>query len=83
MANLEGGENCDVSWTLPDHPTIDVNVDDDGEGGGGGDISGTYVSDINRNYYSNTLSVAFSDGTNKNVTLPTAVSAISRDKGWI
>ena len=35
IANLEGGENCDVSWTLPDHPTIDVNVDDDGEGGGG------------------------------------------------
>ena len=34
--NLTGGENCEVSWPLPDHPTIDVTVDDDESGGGGG-----------------------------------------------
>lgn len=83
MANLEGGENCDVSWTLPDHPTIDVATSDDGESGGGGDVSGTYVTDLNRNYYSNNLSVDFSDGTNKIVSLPTAISAISREKSWV
>lgn len=121
MANLEGGENCDVSWTLPDHPTIDVNVDDTNGGGGitnavydviedsqevGGvtkdgitiqytddredsfipfpnvssDVSG--VVDVKRDYYSNSLTVDFSDGTNKTVSLPTAISAISRGKSW-
>lgn len=122
MANLEGGENCDVSWTLPDHPTIDVATSDDGESGGGGvtaavydviedtqddksgitiqytddredsfipfpnvssDVSGTYVTDLKRNYYSNNLTVDFSDGTSKNVSLPTAISAISREKSWV
>lgn len=121
MANLDGGENCEVSWTLPDHPTIDVTTSDDGEGGGGGvtaavydviedtqddrdgitiqytddrddsfipfpnvsgDVSGTYVTDINRPYSSNSLSVNFSDGTGKTVYLPTAISAISRAKSW-
>ena len=121
VANLQGGQNCEVSWTLPDHPTIDVNVGDEGEGGGGGitnavydvtqetrdekdgllitytddreesfipfpnvssDVSGTYVTDLNRYYYSNNLTVNFSDGTSKNVSLPTAISAVSRGKSW-
>ena len=24
--NLEGGKNCNVDWTLPDHPVIDVDL---------------------------------------------------------
>lgn len=121
VANLQGGENCEVSWTLPDHPTIDVNIDDEGDGGGsgGGITSAVYdviedtkevggvtkdgitikytddreesfipfsnvssVVDVNRNYYSNELTVDFSDGTNKTVSLPTTISAVSRGKSW-
>lgn len=39
--NLEGGKNCTVDWTTPDHPIINVELDEDEEGGGGsgGEIS--------------------------------------------
>ena len=35
--NLEGGKNCSVDWTIPDHPVINVELDDDG--GGSPDVS--------------------------------------------
>lgn len=41
--NLEGGKNCTVDWTTPDHPIINVELDDDEEGGGsGGEVSAVY-----------------------------------------
>lgn len=42
MANLEGGENCEVNWTLPDHPTIDVTASDEAGNGGGGIEAAVY-----------------------------------------
>ena len=45
IANLKGGENCEVTWPTDDHPTIDCTAQE-GEGGdsggGGGDISAVY-----------------------------------------
>ena len=35
--NLEGGKNCTVDWTTPDHPIINVELDDDEEGGSSGE----------------------------------------------
>lgn len=32
--NLSGGQNCEVSWPLPDHPTIDVNATEPENGAG-------------------------------------------------
>ena len=43
IANLKGGENCEVTWTTDDHPTIDctaVEGDDPVGGGGGGEGGG-------------------------------------------
>lgn len=42
--NLEGGKNCSVDWTIPDHPVINVEVpeSDEGGGGGGADVSAVY-----------------------------------------
>lgn len=34
--NLEGGKNCTVDWTLPDHPVINVELPESETGGGGG-----------------------------------------------
>ena len=44
IANLTGGQNCDVNWTVDDQPTIDFTGEEgDGEGGGGSpDISAVY-----------------------------------------
>lgn len=41
--NLEGGKNCTVDWTIPDHPIINVEVPES-EGGSGGtaDVSAVY-----------------------------------------
>ena len=36
IANLKGGQNCEVNWDMPDHPTIDVTTHEDEVGGGGG-----------------------------------------------
>lgn len=46
IANLDGGQNCEVQWTLPDHPTIDVTATegDGGGGGGGGEMPDAVVS---------------------------------------
>lgn len=47
VSNLEGGENCEVTWPLPDHPRIDVTADGNGNpggddgGGGSGEITVT------------------------------------------
>lgn len=42
--NLEGGKNCSVDWTIPDHPVINVDIpeSDEGGGGGGADVSAVY-----------------------------------------
>ena len=41
--NLEGGKNCTVDWTTPDHPIINVELDEDEEGGGGsGSVDAVY-----------------------------------------
>jgi len=44
IANLEGGQNCEVQWTLPDHPTIDVTATEGDGSGGGGEMPNAVVS---------------------------------------
>ena len=44
--NLEGGKNCTVDWTTPDHPIINVELDDDEEGGGGSGADISAVFDV-------------------------------------
>lgn len=44
--NLEGGKNCTVDWTTPDHPIINVELDDDEEGGGGSGGEVSAVKDV-------------------------------------
>ena len=46
-------------------------------------MSGTYVTNVKGNQYSQRLSIDFSDGTNSTVYLPNAITAISREKGWV
>lgn len=36
IANLKGGENCEVTWPTDDTPTIDCSSGEGGEGDGGG-----------------------------------------------
>lgn len=45
IANLKGGENCEVSWPTDDTPTIDCNSSEESGGGGGGDL-GKVVRDV-------------------------------------
>lgn len=61
MANLDGGENCEVSWTLPDHPTIDVTMSEDG--GYDGNITAVYdvLSAVDENDISG-LTIQYVDG---------------------
>lgn len=40
--NLEGGKNCTVDWTIPDHPIINVEATEGGGGGGSGGGDGVY-----------------------------------------
>lgn len=40
--NLEGGKNCEVDWTIPDHPIINVEIPESDESGGTPDISAVY-----------------------------------------
>lgn len=42
IANLTGGENCAVNWTVDDQPTIDFTGGEGGGGGGGGSGNGVY-----------------------------------------
>lgn len=44
--NLKGGENCEVNWTAPDTPQIEVNSEpykpsEDSGGGGSGEVDFT------------------------------------------
>lgn len=45
IANLTGGQNCEVNWTVDDQPTIDCNVEE-GEGSGGGSPDISAVLDV-------------------------------------
>ena len=45
VANLDGGENCKVSWPTDDHPTIDCTAKE-GEGGGSFEGSVDAVYDV-------------------------------------
>lgn len=40
IANLDGGENCEVNWTTDDHPTIDCTSDPSKDEDGDGDYIG-------------------------------------------
>lgn len=42
IANLDGGENCEVTWPTDDHPTIDVSIDDSTSDSGGGIEAAVY-----------------------------------------
>lgn len=43
IANLKGGQNCEVNWTVDDQPTIDCTAEEgDGESGGTPDVSAVY-----------------------------------------
>lgn len=42
VANLKGGENCDVTWPTDDTPTIDCTVGDNESSGGGGITEAVY-----------------------------------------
>lgn len=48
IANLKGGENCEVTWPTDDHPTIDCTAQEGegGGGGGGGDVDISAVYDV-------------------------------------
>ena len=64
IANLTGGQNCEVTWPVDDKPTIDVTAEEgDGSGGGGGaTVSAVY--DVTE-YWSgsdNGLKVEYLDG---------------------
>ena len=45
IANLTGGQNCEVNWTVDDQPTIDCNVEE-GEGSDGGSPDISAVLDV-------------------------------------
>ena len=39
LSHLKGGEHCEIDWTIPDHPIINVTLDDsEGGSSGGGDV---------------------------------------------
>lgn len=85
IANLKGGENCEVNWDMPDHPTIDVTTHEDevgGGGGGGGELSDVCVTDINVSRYNDYLSVDYTDGDYKTIPIPNIISSMSRETDW-
>lgn len=42
IANLTGGQNCEVNWTVDDQPTIDFTGEEGGGSGGGSGGGGVY-----------------------------------------
>lgn len=65
IANLKGGENCDVTWPTDDHPTIDCTAKE-GEGGSGGSGgSGGRVDDVTSETYQggDSIKVTYADGS--------------------
>lgn len=79
IANLSGGQNAEVKWELPDHPTIDVTVSDEGGEGGGGDTSEAVVSMVAGSHNSNAaidssnqdyLTYTKGNGTSTTIGLP-------------
>ena len=58
--NLEGGMNCEVDWTLPDHPVINVDIPYSLSGGGVNQA----VADVHV-LSGSTLSVIYTNGNSK------------------
>lgn len=68
---------------MPDHPTIDVNVDDDDEGGGsggGGNVDDVTVVPHDISSLNDKIQVDYADGTSKTDDIPfePAIDNISR-----
>lgn len=62
--NLEGGKNCKVDWSIPDHPVINVDIPDEGSGGDGGGGGGN-VEDVTSETYQGgeSIDVKYADGS--------------------
>lgn len=62
--NLKGGKNCEVDWTIPDHPVINVDVPETESGGGGGGGGGN-VEDVSSETYQGgeSIKVEYADGS--------------------
>lgn len=62
--NLSGGKNCEVDWTIPDHPVINVDIPETESGGGGGGGGGN-VEDVSSETYQGgeSIKVEHSDGS--------------------
>lgn len=63
--NLEGGKNCTVDWTTPDHPIINVDIPESDSGGGGGGSGGGVdgVEDVTWDSTNEQLKVSYTDPT--------------------
>lgn len=63
--NLEGGKNCTVDWTIPDHPIINVEATEGGGSGGGGGGGGGNVEDVSSETYQGgeSLKIEYADGS--------------------
>ena len=88
IANLKGGENCDVSWPTDDHPTIDCTAKEGeggegGEGGGGGNVDDVSIVPREDDETNDKIKVDYADGTSKEEDIPfdPAIDNISRQ--WI
>lgn len=77
IANLEGGQNCEVQWTLPDHPTIDVTGSNEDGSGGGGYTAAVYdVTETQNEEGNRELQIEYTDGR-ANTYIPLNSSALS------
>ena len=80
IANLTGGQNCEVNWTVDDQPTIDCTAEEgDGESGGGGDVSAVYDVTESTSGSSSGITIEYVDArADKFIAFPTAseVSAV-------
>ena len=63
--NLSGGKNCEVDWTIPDHPVINVDIPETESGGGGGGGGGGNVEDVSSETYQGgeSFKVEYADGS--------------------
>lgn len=63
IANLKGGENCEVTWPTDDTPTIDCTANDDEGSGGGGEYGVAAVYDVQETTYDDAraLEITYTD----------------------
>lgn len=83
--NLEGGKNCTIDWSLPDHPVINVDIPKSGGSGGGSGGEGGRVDDVtvvshDISSLNDKIKVDYVDGTSKTEDIPfePAIDNISR-----